>query len=430
MTIEQKAKRYDEALERAKKEWLDNLDGAYTNYRERLEIIFPELKESEDERIRKELLEHCKNQAKPYIQTGNKCPQIQSWIAWLEKQGEIGKVSYETAEKEKEDCVNNETNAPTEYGKYVDKCLNEASKHFFSEGEDKYSVADLFYAGVKCGKAWLEKQGEQTPKHFELKAGHWYICHRAFCCRADHLTVKEGERFMCEKDGVVKGFVVKEPEKYFKEVCAPAPMGDEEKPDWSEEDEKIRKAISIYLDWLDGRKDCAPRGGYSIRDMVVWLEKQKQKPNYCHHKVDLSGCSEEYRKAYYDGWNNCNMQHSQCLSEGNDVVKCLINGMKFYYKGNEEATWGTEKFSMKVKDILNWLEKQGEQKSAEKKELKKIEQKPAWSEEDEKMFDEVINNLHNYIFKSDNTYFYIDCDKHITWLKSFKDRVQPQPKQD
>jgi len=49
------------------------------------EAIFPELKESEDEKIRKELLEHCKNQAKPYIQTGNKCPQIQSWIAWLEK---------------------------------------------------------------------------------------------------------------------------------------------------------------------------------------------------------------------------------------------------------------------------------------------------------------------------------------------------------
>jgi hypothetical protein len=41
-------------------------------------------------------------------------------------------------------------------------------------------------------------------------------------------------------------------------------------------DERIRKAISIYLDWLDGRKDCAPRGEYSIRDMVAWLEKQGQ----------------------------------------------------------------------------------------------------------------------------------------------------------
>lgn len=52
-----------------------------------LEFLFPELKESEDEKIRKELLEHCKNQAEPYIRTGNKCPQIQSWIDWLEKQG-------------------------------------------------------------------------------------------------------------------------------------------------------------------------------------------------------------------------------------------------------------------------------------------------------------------------------------------------------
>lgn len=54
-----------------------------------------------------------------------------------------------------------ETNAPTEYGKYVDECLNEAAKHFFSEGKDKYSVADLFYAGVRCGESWLEKQDKQ-----------------------------------------------------------------------------------------------------------------------------------------------------------------------------------------------------------------------------------------------------------------------------
>ena len=40
------------------------------------------------------------------------------------------------------------------------------------------------------------------------------------------------------------------------------------------EDERIRKAIHIYLDWLDGRKDCAPKGEYSIRNMIAWLEKQ------------------------------------------------------------------------------------------------------------------------------------------------------------
>ena len=73
------------------------------------------------------------------------------------KQVGINKDTYEIAEKEKND---DEANAPTEYGKYVDRCFNEASKYFVLEGVDKYSVADLFYAGVKCGKSWLEKKGE------------------------------------------------------------------------------------------------------------------------------------------------------------------------------------------------------------------------------------------------------------------------------
>jgi hypothetical protein len=84
LSIEEKAKRYDEAIERVKGWHID----CQLNFKKALEELFPELKESEDERIRKELLEHCENQAEPYIRKGNKCPQIQSWIAWLEKQGE------------------------------------------------------------------------------------------------------------------------------------------------------------------------------------------------------------------------------------------------------------------------------------------------------------------------------------------------------
>jgi hemerythrin superfamily protein len=81
-------KKYKEAIERMKSWARGEHPECFSEAQKTAEFIFPELKESEDERIRKELLEHCKNQAKPYIQTGNKCPQIQSWIAWLEKQGE------------------------------------------------------------------------------------------------------------------------------------------------------------------------------------------------------------------------------------------------------------------------------------------------------------------------------------------------------
>lgn len=90
-------KKYKEAVNKIKNLLDDGEKNGFTivTYKTDLESIFPELKESEDERIRKELIEHCKNQAEPYIKTGNKCPQIQSWIAWLEKQGEQ-KVNYTT----------------------------------------------------------------------------------------------------------------------------------------------------------------------------------------------------------------------------------------------------------------------------------------------------------------------------------------------
>jgi len=133
------------------------------------------------------------------------------------------------------------------------------------------------------------------------------------------------------------------------------------------ENERIRKAIIdiIRVGYSDYAKE------FTKQELITWLEKQdEQKPNYCHHEVDLSECSEEYRKAYYDGWNNCNMQHSQCKSELDDVVKCLINGMKFYYEDNKEATWGTDKWSMPVKHIIEVLEKQGEQKPADEPKFK------------------------------------------------------------
>lgn len=116
--------------------------------------------------------------------------------------------------------------------------------------------------------------------------------------------------------------------------------------------------MSINQDMVEEAKTKAINALSKLCISELLLEKQgEKKPNYCHHEMNLSDCSEEYRKAYYDGWNNCNMQHSQCRSELDDVVKCLINGMKFYYEDNKEATWGTDKWSMPVKHIIEVLEK-------------------------------------------------------------------------
>ena len=56
LSIEDKAKRYDEAIERAKKVLLD----CTPEERKVVEYISPELKESEDERMRNVAINACK----------------------------------------------------------------------------------------------------------------------------------------------------------------------------------------------------------------------------------------------------------------------------------------------------------------------------------------------------------------------------------
>ena len=84
VTFMEYEKKYKEALDRAKKEWSSNLDNAYKNYRERLEIIFPELNESEDEKIRKELMDFIYVTCFPVKDLKKK----ERFLDWLEKQKE------------------------------------------------------------------------------------------------------------------------------------------------------------------------------------------------------------------------------------------------------------------------------------------------------------------------------------------------------
>ena len=95
LSIEDKARRYDEALRKARIYYDDYKTRDNILYVEDMEDMFPELKESDDEKIRKELLEQV-----IYIvpnddevdSEGNTLPTYQKRIdkyrAWLEKQGE------------------------------------------------------------------------------------------------------------------------------------------------------------------------------------------------------------------------------------------------------------------------------------------------------------------------------------------------------
>ena len=83
LSIEEKAKRYDEAIERAKAWYkLDNNDLSNDD----LETLFPEIRESKDERIRKDIIVLVKD----WWDRVNKdnISTKEQMIAWLEKQGE------------------------------------------------------------------------------------------------------------------------------------------------------------------------------------------------------------------------------------------------------------------------------------------------------------------------------------------------------
>lgn len=104
MTTEEKATAYDEAIERAKEELKTcNSQGCFVA---RLVVkLFPELKESEDNRISREITEFILTHR---IDEPNDIEDTNSWLVWLEKQGEKpqGKSALEAAHEEKVDNAN------------------------------------------------------------------------------------------------------------------------------------------------------------------------------------------------------------------------------------------------------------------------------------------------------------------------------------
>lgn len=95
MTQEEKAKAYDEALEKAKDFYKGYKQRDNQLYADDLETIFPELRESEVERIRKAILELVR-QSSEVLDKQNQ----NNMIAWLEKQGEQPKEATYTHEVE------------------------------------------------------------------------------------------------------------------------------------------------------------------------------------------------------------------------------------------------------------------------------------------------------------------------------------------
>ena len=85
MTQAEKTKAYDKALERAKKE-LNTCGSQDCDAARQIFRLFPELKESEDGKIKKALMKFIEKF--PYERLENDGVSVKDALAWLEKQGE------------------------------------------------------------------------------------------------------------------------------------------------------------------------------------------------------------------------------------------------------------------------------------------------------------------------------------------------------
>lgn len=146
-TIDYKEK-YEQTLERARqfseKPYLEDSAGI-------VEYIFPELKESDDERIRKEILDFCKNRAEKYS-NDPKYKNISAWIAWLEKKGEPVEIN------------------PTEFDLHLNKLL----KQFETlPKEDLVNCLSFYLNVVQNDGTYRSLRSKWKPSDDQIDALHY-----------------------------------------------------------------------------------------------------------------------------------------------------------------------------------------------------------------------------------------------------------------
>ena len=158
LSVEQKAQRYDEAYKKVAIRFGSNV----------ADEIFPELKESEDERIRKDMIETIKKESKDFPSSVI-AEKSHTWIAWLEKQGEhanfLSKIQVGDKVTRNKDGVlvnlsqlNRVAKKDEKQGKN-DIGISEATKQKL---EDKLNKA-LEKETPESLNKFLSEQGEQNP---------------------------------------------------------------------------------------------------------------------------------------------------------------------------------------------------------------------------------------------------------------------------
>lgn len=296
-----------------------------------MEHIFPELKENEDERIRKGILEHIQL-------CTESIPDRDKYIAWLEKQGQtFTKKDVDDAYLK---CV---CDAKSELEKQdkpkFEQCIQEGDEIVTNEDGTHFNVSQL------------ERVAKKEPK---FNVGDWIVKNDGKDCFSDGSYVLQITDIDCNKYKLSNGCYLRE---HF---------------------------FDTYRLWT--LKDAKDGDVLADEDNNIGIYKEIEGIDWYSH--------------IYLGCDNC------------------------IYCGGLHAQNNTKPATKEQHDFLfSKMKEAGYEWDTEKKELRKIEQNSAWSEEDEKIalsIEQVMNcaSLLNIVPEK--------IDKIRTWLKDLKERVQLQ----
>ncbi len=423
LSIEEKAKRYDEAIEQLRTmmpNW-ENLSYYGKTFLQDLVYIIPELKESEDDRIKREIID--------YLSTVDDKELIpyESWIAWLEKQGENEDKDIETklshahfeGEIEGRDKV---LSNPEKYGlqKIADKVepkfkvgdivkrkdnphLTYILKRFTDDGDYEFHAIGkdgnegcTCFSVVKYQDEWElveQNHAEKFESKFKIEKDKWYVCIKDLLDNYANKAFHEGDTYLSTQDG---SLIPSNSNVPFKVVCP-----DTYFRDWTLQDAKDGDVLELDCGIGIFKDKCID--GYNIHC-------------YCYYSNE--GVLEINKNSLYDTY-----QSQPATKEQRDTLERAIT--------NAGYEWDAEKKELKniTQNPVSEMKTPEESLGVDSDTYNKIvdeciygEQNPTWSEDDD------VNLIRAQAFIRNTSLKDVDEIKEsvLTWITSLKVRVQPK----
>jgi hypothetical protein len=468
-------KKYKEALERAKGMWEQGM------MPERIEYIFPELKKSEDERVKRCISDVVRKYGSEFA-TGTVTKE--KMLAWLENQGKTSwkpskeemdvlyGLSYITNEfdERKEEVIMRlyqdlkrvffngasfENMFPTNTSTELEKQGKKSNIHQDTEDDlrRQSTIRILEYARSldaynQYGKesidkdiAWLEKQGESKEK--PTKRQVW-----DYCDKISHewwqITMDKWNTLTDEEKNKYNQFIgFNDFSDMLMNITAGAlfQLIDTGKLEYEEgsllleEQCELKPADKVEPkfkvgDWVTNSIESVQITGYDI-DYGYQVDC---KGNLQHRDTDII-------EKDYHLWTIQDAKDSDVLADekpfifrgfgdrehpNNPTAYCGITTSGTFILSTENEWWTADDFYPATKEqcdlLFQKMKEAGYEWDVEKKELKDIENKHAWSEEDERNLRGIICEIEINKFNAPE-YDMETYDGFLSWLKSLKDRV-------